>query len=73
MAEPAEQLGLDIEPVIEHCLKGATHGGVVSTQDALARLRGLMPNLTIADAELINLIAKHAIAKRLGVFFDKNS
>lgn len=72
MDETAGHSRPDLDPLIEHCLKGATHGGVVSTQDAVVRLRGLMPSLDIPDQELINMVARLAIEKRLGVFFGHN-
>lgn len=72
MSETAEYSSPNLDPLIEHCLKGATHGGVVSTQDAVVRLRGLMPSLDLPDEQLINMVARLAIEKRLGVFFGHN-
>ena len=62
--------GADMRPALLEVLGTYRPGTTVSTRLALTELRRRMPALTMADEELVNIIADCAIELGFSVMFD---
>ena len=62
----AADLSAALAQVFSQCAPGST----VSTRFAIEGLRHRLPELRIADEELVNVVADQALARGLSVIFD---
>ena len=70
VAVPAQPSPADLNAAVWQVLAQCAPGSTVSTRFAIEGLRHRLPELRIADEELVNVVADQAIARGLSVIFD---